>query len=278
MNTPALLFGLGSIGATVFLFRIAKQEMVNKKLAAALKMTRIRDIKNGLCLTTGEVEADVTLETPYTGTPSVWYGYGATRKRKRQGHVKLVDVSVASGTRSCPFFLKDATGRIEIVPDGGRVTAYPHSRTLKSKSGSRASLRDRIKKLKKKDSENYPESKKKPFFRKIEMEDKPLDIPDDLVELQPGSPEIKKAHQKYSERWVQPGDHVYVLGTASSGGGGSMRITKAGKSGPLFLSMHARGLTDKAFQTNFMVVSLVGLGLGLLGIVLVLIGLGMVDV
>ena len=279
MNTPALLFGLGSIGATALLFRMAKQEMANKKLAATLKMTRVRDIKNGLCLTAGEVEADATVETPYTSTPSVWYRYAATRKQRRKGHAGLVDVELASGSRSCPFFLKDGTGRIEIIPDDGEVVAYPHWRTLKSQSGSSTSLGDRVKKLKKIDSKNYPEGKKKAFFRKIEMEDEPLDIPDDLVELQPGSPEVKNAHQKYSESWVQPGDHVYVLGTASTGGSSSsMKITKAGKAGPLFLSMHAQDLTDKAFQTNFMVISLVGLGLGLLGIVLVLIGLGVVDV
>ncbi|MBC2711527.1 MAG: hypothetical protein HGJ94_11220 [Desulfosarcina sp.] len=56
-----------------------------------------------------------------------------------------------------------------------------------------------------------------------------------------------------------------------------MKIAKAGKSGPLFLSMHAHDLTAKAFQSNFMILSLVGLGLGLLGIVLVLIGFGVVD-
>lgn len=277
MNTPALLFGLGSIGATAFLFRMAKQEMANKKLAAALKLTRIRDIKNGLCLTAGEIEADTTVKTPYTSTSSVWYGYGATRKRRRQGHVGLVDVQVASGSQSCPFFLKDDTGRIEIIPDGGDVVTYPHGRTLKSQSGSSTSLGDRVKKLKKSDSKNYPEGKKKPFFRKIEMEDEPLDIPDDLVELQPGSPDVKNAHKKYSESWVQPGDYVYVLGTASTGSSSSMKITKVGKSSPLFLSMHARDLTAKAFQSNFMVISLVGLGLGVLGIVLVLIGLGVVD-
>ncbi|MBC2744876.1 MAG: hypothetical protein HGJ93_18050 [Desulfosarcina sp.] len=41
MNTPALLFGLGSGGAAAFLFRMAKQEMANKKLAAKLKMSRV---------------------------------------------------------------------------------------------------------------------------------------------------------------------------------------------------------------------------------------------
>jgi hypothetical protein len=55
-----------------------------------------------------------------------------------------------------------------------------------------------------------------------------------------------------------------------------MKISKAGKSSPLFVSKDARDLTARAFQSNFMVLSLVGLGLGLLGIVLVLVGMGVV--
>ena len=278
MNTPALLFGLGSIGATAFLFRMAKQELANKKLTAKLKLSRIGDSKTGLCLTEGDIEADETVETPYTSTPSVWYRYAATRKQSRKGHAGMVDVELASGSQSCPFFLKDGTGRIEIVPDGGEVVTYPHGRTLKSQSGSSTPLGDRIKKLKKNDNKNYPEGQKKPFFRKIETEDEPLDIPHDLVELTQGSSEAKNAHRKYIERWIQPGDHIYVLGTASAGSSSAaMKISKAGKPSPLFVSKDARDLTARAFQSNFMVLSLVGLGLGLLGIVLVLVGMGVVD-
>ncbi|RLB87913.1 MAG: hypothetical protein DRH26_14625, partial [Deltaproteobacteria bacterium] len=128
------------------------------------------------------------------------------------------------------------------------------------------------------DRKKNPDGQKKPFFRKMEIEDEPLDIPPDLVELEPGSSEAKKAHRKYYESWIQSGDHVFVLGTAlTDGSSSSMKIVKAKKSSPLFLSMDARDLTGKAFQNNFMVLSLVGLGLGLLGIVLALIGLGVVD-
>jgi len=277
MNTPALLFGLGSIGAAVFLFRLARQELSNKRLATALKMSCIKDIKNGLCLTAGEVETDSTVETPYTRTPSVWYRYEATRRRSRQGQVKWVETSLAGGGQSCAFFLKDDTGRIEIAPDGGQVVTYPHNRILKSQSGSSTSLGDRIKKLKETDRKKNPDGQKKPFFRKMEIEDEPLDIPHDLVELTSGSPEAKKTLRKYYEKWIQPGDYVFVLGTALTGGSGSsMKIVKAKKSSPLFLSMNAQDLTAKAFQNNFMVMSLIGLSLGLLGVVLVLIGLGLV--
>ena len=81
------------------------------------------------------------------------------------------------------------------------------------------------------------------------MEDEPLDIPHDLVELAPGSSEAKNAHRKYIERWIQPGDHIYVLGTASADSSTTaMKISKAGKSSPLFVSKDAQDLTAKAFQ------------------------------
>jgi|GEM_PF-1460192 len=279
MNMPALLFGLGSIGAAAFLFRLAKKELSNKKLVATLKMTRIGGIKNGLCLTAGEVVCDAPLKTPYTATPASWYRYGASERRMREKESGYYEHPLASGSRNCSFILKDDTGEIEIVPDGGTVISYPHMRILKSRSGSRTSLGGRIKKIKGIDRKNYPEGKKKPFFRKIEMEDEPLDIPDDLVELALESPEAKNTHRKYSEKWIQPGDHVFVFGTASAGGNGSsVKITKAGKSSPLFLSVDAQDLTAKAFQSNFMVEALIGCGLlGLLGVFLVLIGLGVVN-
>ena len=278
MNTPALLSGLGSSGAAALLFRMAKKELVNKKQAAKLKMTRINDIKNGLCLTAGEVVCDTPIETPYTSTPAVWYRYGASERRMRKKESGYYDYPLTSGNRSCAFSLRDSNGQIEIVPDGGKVISYPHMRIFKSGSGSRTALGDRIKKLKASDQENYPDGRKKPFFRKLDMADEPLDIPDDLVELTPGSSEAKNAHRKYSEHWVCPGDYVYMLGTASTGGSGSpMMIAKGGKSGPLFLSADAQDLTAKAFQSNAMVLLLVSFGLGLLGIFLALMGLGVID-
>ncbi|MBC2711528.1 MAG: hypothetical protein HGJ94_11225 [Desulfosarcina sp.] len=176
MNTPALLFGLGSGGAAAFLFRMAKQEMANKKLAAKLKMSRVRDIKTGLCLTAGEVVCDAPLKTPYTATPAAWYRYGASERRRRKKESGYYEQPLASGDRNCSFTLKDETGEIEIAPDGGSVISYPHHRILKSQSGSRTSLGDRIKKLKEIDRENYPEGKEKPFFRKLEVEESSREI------------------------------------------------------------------------------------------------------
>ncbi|MEA2013705.1 MAG: hypothetical protein U9N38_00105 [Thermodesulfobacteriota bacterium] len=281
MNTLPLLFGIGSIGAAGFLFRMAMQELANKKLVSQLSLTRIRDIKPGLCLSVGEVVCDTPVKTPYTETPAIWYHYNASERRLREGHereTKPYEHSLASGIRNCTFFLRDGSAKIEILPGEGSVVSYPHKRLLKSQSGTVTSLSDRMKKLKEIDQKNHPEGEKKPFFRKLDTDNEPLDIPDDLVELEPGSSEAEETLRKYSEEWVQPGDRLFVLGTASTGGSGSsMKIAKAGKSAPLLLSSEEKDLTGEAFQSNFMILLLVGLGLGTLGVFLILIGLGIVD-
>ena len=276
MNTPAVLTGLGCGGAAGLLFHMAKKELSFKKKTGQLTLTHIRDVKPGLCLTAGKVLCEAPLRTPYTETPAVWYRYGASERRIRKGKNAsgYYDHSLASGSRNCRFVLKDETGEIEIIPEGGTAVSYSHLKILKSQSGSRKPIGDRIKRLKAVDSQNYPEGQKKPFFRKIDMEAEPLDIPDDLVELEPGSSEARNAHRKYSENWIQPGDYVYLLGWAAEGDNTPMIISKPDKSSPFLLSAQMQDITTKAFQKNFIVLSLVGLGLGVVGLFLLLMGVG----
>lgn len=271
MNTPALLFGCGLAAVSVYLLRLAKQEMHNQKLAKGLTQTRIRDIQPGLCLVEGVVESREPLSTPYTQTPSIWYRYEASERRKRQNQAGMYEHQLVSGTQSCPFILKDETGSIPIALQGGQVISYPHKRILKSESGKRTGMGDRIKELKEMDRQQYPKGEKKPFFRKLDV-NAPLDVPDDLIELPIGSKEAQSAHRKYFEFWVQPGDRVFILGTASIDSGGSnLRIGKAGKS-PLFLSYQPEDLTAKAFQKSFHTGLLVGAGCAIVALFLILLG------
>jgi hypothetical protein len=181
---------------------------------------------------------------------------------------------LSSGSQSCPFFLRDDTGIIEVLPADGTAASYPRHRILKSQSGKRTAVGDRIKMLKEIDRQTHPDGQKKPFFRKIEMDDAPLDVPDDLIEVEPGSQEAKNALRKYSESWVQAGDRVFVMGMVETGGSGSpMKITHAGRNGPLLMSTNVNDLTAGAFGRNFMVAVLFGFGLGLLGVIFILMGL-----
>jgi len=277
MNTPTLLTGLGCGAASGLLLRMAKQELAARKMAGKLKLTPIGNIQPGVCLTGGEVVCEKPLVTPYSQTHAAWYRFAATERglRDLDNHRKKTDKMLSSGSQNCPFFLRDDSGIIEVLPNGGTAGSYPHHRILISQSGKRTNLGDRMKKLKEIDRQNHPDGEKKPFFRKIEMEDAPLDIPDDLVEVETGSREAKNALRKYSESWIQTGDHVFVMGTVAAGGSGSpMKITHAGKHSPLMMSTDVNELSAGAFGRNLMVASLSGLGLGALGVVFVLMGLG----
>ena len=274
MNILALLCGLGCSGAAILLFRMAKSELLIKQRIRHLNLTRIRDITPGFCLTAGEVICDKPLYTPYSKTPAVWYRYEASERRARKEGSRQPDQSLASGSQCCPFRLKDDSGEIEIIPEGGTAVFYPHHKIMKSQSGKRTPLRDRISKLKAADQQKYSDGQKKPFFRKIEMNDDPLDIPDDLIELIPDSVEAKRAHRTYREEWMHSGDYVYILGSATENDGTEIIICKPNKSTPLLISSKREEITTSAFQKNFMVLSLAGCGFGVVSAFLLLIGLG----
>ncbi len=275
MNTIALLFGTGICGGAVFMFRQSWRELINKRRAATLKITPIRHLKPGLVLTSGKVLCDAPLETPYTKTAAAWYRYTATQRYGRRGQSGSYNASLASGEQTCPFLLKDRTGEVAVEGDGGTVVQYPHLRILKSQSGEKTPLRERMKTLKAMDRKNYPEGSKKPFFRKIEAPDAPLDVPDDLVELTPGSAEVKNALRTYHEHWIAPDDTVYVLGTAvKNTQGAGMKIAKSDKHSPFFVSHDAADLSTGSFQRTMMVALLVGAGMAVLGLFLLLIGMG----
>ncbi len=277
MNTPALLFGCGLAALAVYLFRLAKQDMGTRKLIQGLTPTRIRGIQPGLCLVEGTVESLEPLSTPYSETQSVWFRYEASERRMRKDTSSSMyyEFPLASGNQHRPFILRENSRSIPVVPAGGSVSTYPHKRLFKSESGKRTGMGDRIKNLKEMDRSQHPEGEKKPFFRKLEVND-PLDIPDDLVELTMGTKEAESAHRKYFEFWVQPGDRMFILGTAAMDPDGSgLRLVKAGRS-PLLLSSDPADLTAKAFQKTMLVGLLVGTGFAVLGVFLLMIGFGMV--
>jgi hypothetical protein len=83
--------------------------------------------------------------------------------------------------------------------------------------------------------------------------------------------------RKYYERWIQPGDHVYVLGTAvKNPRGPGLNIIKGDRRSPFFVSHDAADLSTGEFRKNIMVLLLVGAGMAILGLLLLLIGLGVV--
>ena len=262
METIPFIVGVAMAVFAVVLLHRAKQDLRYHKLVKGISLSPIRHVQPGICLVEGVVESEETISTPYTKTPSVWYKWDATAQRDRRNRPES---SLSTGQLNCPFVLKDGAGRITIEPKGGTATTYPHIRVMKSLSNKRIGIGKRIGKMKEIDNQQYGPGEKKPFFRKLEQ-DAPLDIPDDLVEIVPGSNEAKQAIYKYYESWVEPGDRVFVLGSVSvKSGWKNLCITKV-PGAPLMLSNHLDDLTAGTFYKGFIVQLLFGVILAVISI------------
>jgi len=271
MDTIPFIVGAAMVLFAVVLFHRAKKDLGYQRLVKGIGLSPIRHVQQGLCLVEGVVESEQTISTPYTQTPSVWYGWKATEKKDLRKNTN--EESLSTGEKNCPFVLKDSAGRITVQPEGGCAISYPHSRVLKSLSNKRTGIGKRVQKMKEMDEKQYGTGEKKPFFRKLEQ-DAPMDIPDDLVEIVPGSDDARKTLRKYYESWIQPGDRVFVLGTVSAQDGWkNLCITKARRA-PLMLSNKVDDLLAGTFFKNSLVELLFGVILTVIGICTVLYSFG----
>jgi hypothetical protein len=263
METIPFIVGAAMAVFAVVLLHRAKKDWGYHKLVKGISLSPIRHVQPGIGLVEGVVESEETIETPYTKTPSVWHRWKATARRDLRKNT--AEESLSTGEQGCPFVLKDGAGHITIEPKGGTAISYPHNRVLKSERGKRSGIGKRIDKMKEMDDKQYGPGEKKPFFRKLEQ-DAPLDIPDDLVEIVPGSSEARQALHKYYESWVEPGDRVFVLGTVSvRSGWKNLCITKV-PGAPLMLSNNLDDLTAGTFYKGFIVQLLFGAILAVISI------------
>ncbi len=273
METIPFIVGAAMAVFAVVLLRHASRDWGFFHQVQGLTLSPIRHVQPGLGLVEGVVEEGETIPTPYRRTPAVGYRWNATEQqapRRKGSHER----SLGSGERGCPFVLKDDTGRITVDLKGGEALSWPHLCVLRSASGKRTGLGNRIKTMQARDAQQYGAHGKKPFFRKLEAED-PLDIPDDLVELEPGSKEAHKALRKYYESWVEPGDRVFVLGTVSQLEGWNNNLIGQAPGAPLMLACRPGDLTAETFKKNFYVELLSGIVLALIGVGTVLYALGL---
>lgn len=212
--------GLTVIGGVVFfclgayLFYYAMKRIKMGRQIKDTQKSNIVSLKPGLVEIQGKVEADDAISSPYSNTACVHYRFSATKRQRRPGSNSHIfqDVEIGSGGKGVSFFLKDDTGKVIIDPEKAEILEYKHGKVFKSESGKSTSLKERMKKLKAADEDKYSKAgKPRPFFRKMDS-DTPLDIPDDLVEIEPGSDEAKHTHKKYNESWIQEGDDLFIFG------------------------------------------------------------------
>jgi Zn-finger nucleic acid-binding protein len=115
-----LFYLIGGAVGGLGLFQYGWMIQQRKRLIESIPTSPIRSLALGLVEISGQAEAEGELLTsPFNELPCVFYSY-AVEERVRSGK-NTSWKTIASGTSERPFFVRDATGRVLVVPAGARL-------------------------------------------------------------------------------------------------------------------------------------------------------------
>ena len=115
-----LLYFLIGTGGSLGLFWYGWKAQQRKRLIAGIPTSPIRSLALGLVEISGQAEPEIELlNSPFGGLPCIFYSY-AVEERVRSGKNSRWN-TIASGTSEQPFFVRDATGRVLVVPTGANL-------------------------------------------------------------------------------------------------------------------------------------------------------------
>ncbi len=176
------LFGyaLFGVGAGVWFFFKGFRTLKRKRLIENTPTSKIRSLAMGLVEICGEtVPATGTLKSPFTQAECVYYRYSVEEYRRSGKSSRWV--TLEKDANSVPFFVRDETGAVLVEPDGAEID-IPEDFRAESGMGS------------------DPDPRVKAFLQ------------EQRIEFEGWLGANKK--MRYIERFISPGNIVYVLGTA----------------------------------------------------------------
>ncbi len=101
-----------------------------KRLIESIPTSTIRSLALGLVEIEGLTQPEEgLLSSPFSGVPCVFYSYAVEERVGSGKHVRWE--TVAKGTSEQPFFVRDATGRVLVVPLGAELI-LPDERTYRN--------------------------------------------------------------------------------------------------------------------------------------------------
>ena len=91
-----------------------------KRLIESIPTSTIRSLALGLVEISGQAEPeDRLLSSPFSGLPCVFYSYAVEERVGSGKHTRWEPI--AKGTSEQPFFVRDTTGRVLVVPFGAEL-------------------------------------------------------------------------------------------------------------------------------------------------------------
>ncbi|MEW5955592.1 MAG: GIDE domain-containing protein [Candidatus Micrarchaeota archaeon] len=177
-ESPVVWLAIGFF-AGLFIFYWGFKQFARKRLIENTPTSKIRSLAMGLVEVFGSIEAfKETLVSPIMKKNCVWYSFKVEEKRGsgKSSHW----ATVMSGTRGVPFFVRDDTAAVLVNPEGAQTE---FSTDLTASSNVLKEPPEAVKAFLKEHNYDY-----KAFFLNKTM--------------------------RFEEKFVCPGDSVYVMGTA----------------------------------------------------------------
>jgi hypothetical protein len=101
-----------------------------KRLIESTPTSTIRSLALGLVEISGQAQPEESLlSTPFSGLPCVFYSYAVEEHVGSGKHAQWE--TIAKGTSEQPFFVRDTTGRVLVVPLGAELI-LPDQRTFRN--------------------------------------------------------------------------------------------------------------------------------------------------
>jgi len=195
------------IGGLVFVMGFVK--MRKYRIIRDTPRSKIRSMSMGIVEIHGSVEADQLIKSPFSKTDCVYYKYEIMEYRKSSSSKSKSTTyrwqKVGSGEQSVPFFAVDETGKALVEPDKAEFeVSYKKGFYQKTKGlfGSFKGISNIIKTLKNWDPTD-PAS-----LDTTEWDLEPLSS-------RTGFKSPRVGDRKYNEFYIEPGDTLFVLGTAA---------------------------------------------------------------
>lgn len=203
----------------------------------------VRDLQghDGAVEIEGTARADddgATVESPFTGTDCLAYEYEVEEYQSSGKHSSWK--TLAEGRRGVPFVVRDATGAVEVDPDGAELRFEDHAVEVDP-------------------GEEPPEDVARFVGANpdVDRQDASLDL--GITELALGN------RQRFTERRLDPGEDVYVYGQARPDDGGEWgdslvdAVVGDGDAAPVFV---VSDTDERGTARRFAVDGLLHVGLG----------------
>ena len=134
MGSVMLVIGLVALGVGAGLLYFGRRMQAKKNLLQAVATLTVKDLPtllpDEMVEVKGTVRCDAPLTSEYANKTCVWYSAKVIReyeKRERDSHGDMqtnrTNETVSSNTQLTPFFVEDATGKVEVHLDGADIDA-----------------------------------------------------------------------------------------------------------------------------------------------------------